>query len=562
MSYFILKFDRVSNKKTGDNKGDVVQMDYIYCILIFTTASAGLLYFYNIKKNKIIEKKDDEIEGLKKKIDEIVVENDIVIGNLNHELRVQINSIMAMTEILEFTEPNKLQMNYLETIKESSNIIFETITNMEEMSKNYFSNNEIFEKKFDFNKIFEEIIIKYNKNCIVKDIEFLIDSDIELKNIYFGDAGKIKKIIEMVIGFFFKNVKTGKIILRGESKGENNGKETIEFFFGNEESEIDTKNIHEEEGSSVDKRDSFYGIIVANKLANILGSAISIENMNNGIINFSIKLDLKVERKVIEDRKNIEKKAIFFTEDKIKEDIISKNMKKNGIVTDIFKGSSKSFIDIVKNSIKDYDMVFVDYKKSGNDFFEIIKYLEEKEKIILILNRYAFRENLRILNNFTMIKYIVNPYIDYDEFIEKFFIEAKDGEKEIKEIIENKVVKGKKDGIKILLVEDNKINQKTTKIMLEKADYMVEVASDGQEAVEKFEEEQFDLVLMDIQMPVMNGFEASEEIRRKNKEVPIIALTAYALKGDRDKCIESGMNDYLAKPYKMQDLYEIIKKYS
>ena len=98
--------------------------------------------------------------------------------------------------------------------------------------------------------------------------------------------------------------------------------------------------------------------------------------------------------------------------------------------------------------------------------------------------------------------------------------------------------------------------------MLEKAKYIVEVASDGQEAVEKFKEQEFDLILMDIQMPVMNGFEASEEIRRKNKEVPIIALTAYALKGDRDKCIESGMNDYLAKPYKMQDLYDIIKKYS
>ena len=116
--------------------------------------------------------------------------------------------------------------------------------------------------------------------------------------------------------------------------------------------------------------------------------------------------------------------------------------------------------------------------------------------------------------------------------------------------------------MRVLLVEDNKINQKTTKIMHEKAEFIVEVASDGQEALENFKEQEFDLIIMDIQMPVMNGFEASEEIRRKNKEVPIIALTAYGLKGDRDKCIESGMNDYLAKPYKMQDLYDIMKKYS
>jgi two-component system, sensor histidine kinase and response regulator len=527
---------------------------------MLTTATTAMFYLCNIQKNKKIEKRDIEIDVLNKKIEELRTENDIVLGNLNHELRVQINSIMAMTEILEFTEPNKLQMNYLETIKESSNMIFETITNMEEMSKNYFSNNEIFEKEFDFLKIFEDIIIKYNKNCIVKDIEFLLDSELELKNIYFGDAGKIKKIIEMILGFFFKNVKNGKIIVKSFEKGKNNDKEVIELFFGNEESEIDTKSINnEEEGHTVDKRDSFYGIVVANKLANIIGSAINIENMNNGIINFSIKFEIKLVKKYNKNRKNRDKKALLFTEDKIKEEIIIKNMKKNSITVEVFKGNSRSFIDIIKNSIKDYDMIFVDYKKSGNDFFEIIKYLEEKDKIVLILNRYAFRENLRILNNFTMIKYIVNPYIDYDDFIEKFFIESKIIENENKE---NKSLVNRIEGRKILLVEDNKINQKTTKIMLEKANYIVEVASDGQEAVEKFQEQEFDLILMDIQMPVMNGFEASEEIRQKNKEVPIIALTAYALKGDRDKCIESGMNNYLAKPYKMQDLYEIIKKYS
>ncbi len=534
-------------------------MQFIYLILLTAICFAGILYYCNVIKNKTIEKRDLKIEELNKKIDNIRAENDIVIGNLNHELRVQINSIMAMTEILEFTEPNKLQMNYLETIKESSNMIFETITNMEEMSKNYFANNEIFEKEFEFLKIFEEIIIKYNKNCIVKDIEFLIDNEIELKNIYFGDAGKIKKIIEMIVGFFFKNVKNGKIIIKSSKNGTNNDKEVLEFFFGNEESEIDTKVINEEEGHTVDKRDSFYSIVVANKLANIIGSAINIENMNNGIINFSLKFEVKLIKEYSEDRKKRGKKALLFTEDNIKENIISKNMDKNGISIDVFKGNSKNFIDILKNNIKEYDMFFVDYKKSGNDFFEIIKYLEEKEKIVLILNRYAFRENLRILNNFTMIKYIVNPYIDYDDFIEKFFIESKEETHSIKV---NDSIKTEKNGMRVLLVEDNKINQKTTKIMLEKAKYIVEVASDGQEAVEKFQEQEFDLILMDIQMPVMNGFEASEEIRRKNKEVPIIALTAYALKGDRDKCIESGMNDYLAKPYKMQDLYDIMKKYS
>lgn len=535
-------------------------MEIVYFIIAALTIAVVIFFYDNLKKSRKIKEQELKIEELLNVIDEIKSENDIVLGNLNHELRVQINSIMAMTEILEFTDPNKLQLNYLETIKESSNMIFETITNMEEMSKNYFSNNEVFEKDFDFFKIFEEIIIKYNKNCISKDIEFLIDNEIDLKNIYFGDSVKIKKIIEMIVGFFFKNVKGGKIVVKAIKTGENEGKDVVEMSFGNEETEIDTKIVLEEDNKGIEKRDSFYGIVVANKLANILGSAINVEDMKNGIVKFSIKFELKFVKSERKEDKIFEKRAIFYTEDKIKEEIIIKNMGKSGILVDVFKGNSKEFIEIMQKNIKEYDMVFVDYKKSGNDFFEIIKYIEETEKIVLILTRYAFRENLRILNNFTMIKYIVNPYIDFDDFIDKFFIVEEKKEKE--RTIIKPVIKGKEEGIRILLVEDNKINQKTTKIMLEKGAYIVEVASDGQEAVEKFEKEEFDIILMDIQMPVMNGFEASEEIRRKNKEIPIIALTAYALKGDRDKCIESGMNDYLAKPYKMQDLYDILKKYS
>lgn len=120
------------------------------------------------------------------------------------------------------------------------------------------------------------------------------------------------------------------------------------------------------------------------------------------------------------------------------------------------------------------------------------------------------------------------------------------------------------NGIRILVVEDNPVNQKLALTILTKRGYQVELASNGLEAVEKFiaSAEEFDLILMDIQMPTMSGFEATRIIREKGFDsVPIIALTTHALESDRARCIEAGMNDHITKPVHRENLYFLIDKY-
>ncbi len=122
----------------------------------------------------------------------------------------------------------------------------------------------------------------------------------------------------------------------------------------------------------------------------------------------------------------------------------------------------------------------------------------------------------------------------------------------------------KKHSVRILLAEDNPVNQKLAKIMLTKAGYQVEIANNGKEAVEKFtgSPEDFDLIFMDIQMPELDGIEASQSIRKKGFDtIPIVAMTAHAMKGDREKCIESGMNDYITKPIKRELVFEVLEKW-
>jgi CheY-like chemotaxis protein len=120
-----------------------------------------------------------------------------------------------------------------------------------------------------------------------------------------------------------------------------------------------------------------------------------------------------------------------------------------------------------------------------------------------------------------------------------------------------------KQGLSILLVEDNLINQKVAIHTLKKNKHVVELANDGLEAVEKFLKGKYDLILMDVQMPKMNGYEATIEIRRIEKEkglkpINIIAMTANAMKGEKERCIEIGMNDYISKPFKKEELLRVL----
>jgi len=120
-----------------------------------------------------------------------------------------------------------------------------------------------------------------------------------------------------------------------------------------------------------------------------------------------------------------------------------------------------------------------------------------------------------------------------------------------------------KHSVRILIAEDNPVNQKLAELMLTKGGYHVEVANNGKEAVVKYIQTpgKFDLIFMDIQMPEMDGLEATKAIRKREGEIPIIAMTANAMKGDKEKCLNAGMDDYITKPIKRDLVFEMIKKW-
>jgi two-component system, sensor histidine kinase and response regulator len=137
-------------------------------------------------------------------------------------------------------------------------------------------------------------------------------------------------------------------------------------------------------------------------------------------------------------------------------------------------------------------------------------------------------------------------------------------DKPASELITRHTVRESQEGLRILLAEDNVVNQRLAIRLLERDGHTVKMVSNGEEAIEAFDSESFDLILMDIQMPAMNGFEATAEIRKREQTtqtvIPIVALTANAMEGDRERCLAAGMNDYVSKPIQIEELNAVIDR--
>jgi len=222
----------------------------------------------------------------------------------------------------------------------------------------------------------------------------------------------------------------------------------------------------------------------------------------------------------------------------------------------------KSALSLLTNR-PDFNLIIIDshvFSKADDNFITSIKELQKDIRIILFTSDNKWKP----IDQLKGVDFIMQKPIKHTELlhtIEKLF-----GDKNAQNKLQGDTpslqerIKDKR----VLLVEDNIINQKIAEKMLDRIGLQIDIAKNGEEAVNLItdeEERDFHLIFMDVQMPIMNGLDATRKLRELNIEIPIIAMTANALKGDREVCIEAGMNDYIGKPVKMDDLETILEKW-
>jgi signal transduction histidine kinase/DNA-binding response OmpR family regulator len=502
----------------------------------------------------------------------------LFLANMSHEIRTPLNGILGFLDLVKSTDLTAEQTEYINTVITSAKSLLEIINNILDVSKIESDKVELELIPFKPVNEFEETIEIFGAKAAEKDLFLASFIDPSLPLNVKGDILKIKEVIINFLSNAMKFTHEGGITLKVENRGIVDNK--VKIYFEVADTGI---GVTEEQKSKIFEAFSQADVSVTRKYGGTgLGLAISvkyIEMMGGKIevdseVNKGTKFYFELELEILDNKESLQKNsyeklqvAVYESGSNVKEDFLKKYFAHSGIQI-LYFSSLEELKSILKDSenkinaaifiyelIAD-DLSYIDYLETMNIKYTLLSSLKFKSKIEKLKYQPIFTvwDPVNAHKTYHMLQEIDNSRLNvYKKVVEKI------QEEETNE----------KFALKVLIAEDNPINQKLIKITLEQLGIETVLASNGLEAFNKYSinPDNYDLILMDIQMPVMDGIEATHEILdfEKDEEIshtPIVALTANALKGDRERFLAAGMDEYLTKPINKEALMNVIKKFS
>lgn len=523
------------------------------------------------KTYAIIENSVDKIAIEKKKAERANAAKSIFLANMSHEIRTPINGIIGFTDLLKNSKLKDEEKEYVDIIQKSTDNLLEIINNILDLSKIESQKIEIDEILFSPVEEFENSVDVYMPKAESKNINLSLFMDPDFDHYLLGDPTKIKEVLLNLISNAMKfTPENGQIsVVITKQATSDPDIEKIYFEVSDSGIGIDTKDMEEifdafsQADSTITRKfgGTGLGLTISSNYIALMGGKLEVESRVNTGSNFYFTLELKKQKPL---------KTIYHNSFKHFHPLIIKGkeaqnnlhthvekmmdyLSNNANITTIEKLSDPSILEDINLIITQKDLISDDdYALLTGLNIPILNIVKTKDralvKDITDVGLFGTYEPLNITKMVKSLKTIENK----SDFINN-------------DIAEGSVV-GRKSKYKVLVAEDNEINQKLIQKILEHLNFDITIVANGLEAVKARKKGDYDLILMDIAMPVMDGVSATKEIlayeeREKLSHIPIVALTANALKGDREKFLNNGLDDYLPKPTKEEQIKNLAIKY-
>jgi len=490
------------------------------------------------------------------------------LANMSHEIRTPMNAIIGMTELLGGTALTPEQRDYVEMLRLSAENLLQIINDILDLSKIESGRLELEEVEFDLRELVESTVTSLAPKAHAKGLEILCHIPVGIPQRVKGDPGRVRQILLNLVGNAVKFTERGEVVVKVERLAEVEGGLLLEFQvsdtgIGIPPEKLDT--IFEsfsQADPSITRRygGTGLGLAISKRLVEMMGGKIWVESEPGKGSTFHFTLLLKPASEVEEGEvPEFRGKKVLLVEGNstvrmvLEEIIASWGMRPRAVEDGM---SALSVLD----EDGGYDLLIVDEdipRLDGISLIEKVRGMGGYKKVPVLLMVSSTGRGARDRAETLGAKVIMKPVRRSKLFnlIMEFF--KGEGEGELEPHVPSPL-----DGksLRVLLAEDHPVNQRLVVNLLRKRGWEVEVASNGKEVLELLEGRNFDLILMDVQMPEMDGLEATRRIRQRGWRLPIVALTAHAFEEDRRRCLEAGMDGYVSKPIRPADLFRTIEE--
>ncbi len=514
------------------------------------------------------------------------------LANMSHEIRTPMNAILGMADLLWESPLSSEQEKYVKIFRNAGESLLDIINDILDISKVEAGQIELEEVSFDLRETVERACEMMALKAHEKDLELLCQIPADTPTHLMGDQVRLRQVLVNLMGNAVKFTHEGEIVLEVTQKeisqvDDEGG--AVELLFSVRDTGIGIpKEKQPQIFESFTQADSSttreyggtgLGLTICKRIVELMGGGIRVESEpgQGCTFSFTVRFDINKEYKPTEvplpvDIKGL--RVLMVDDNATNRLILDETLTSWGAETREAQ-NGKECLEIIEQAERagdPFQLILIDGKMPIMDGFEAVEKIRERfghlNQTVMLLTSDDSSSKISKAKKSGVPVCLVKP-IKRDELkdaIHTALGQAKPPkEKETAELPSEALVEA--HALKILVVEDGKENRMLIRAYLKKSPHTLDMAENGQIGLHKFTSDPYDLVLMDMRMPVMDGYTATQEIRRWEQEegrapTPIVALTAHALKADRQKCLDAGCSDYLSKPVKKADLLKKIEEHS